>query len=188
MTDVPVVVRNARSLAAEAGFGYSSDDQVGRLLSVLAAAVPTRGRILELGTGAGVGLAWIVYGLGARKDVELITVEADGDISALASRQPWPAYVEFVIDEAVHALPSLGRFDLVFADAQGGKWDRLDLTVKALRPRGILMVDDMTPQESWSADQALRQAEVRQALFTEPSLLAVEVDWATGIMLSTRRA
>lgn len=48
----------AASLAAEkAGFPLSCDPDVGRLLSVLSAAVPPHGSVLELGTGAGVGTA-----------------------------------------------------------------------------------------------------------------------------------
>src|SRR5713226_2745830 len=115
MIDVPTSVRAARSVAAEAGFDYSSDDRVGRLLSVLAAAVPQRGRILELGTGAGVGTAWIVHGLGDRSDVEVTTVEAEQEMEDLAQRQVWPTYVRFIVDDAVHVLASLGQFDLLFA-------------------------------------------------------------------------
>jgi predicted O-methyltransferase YrrM len=32
-----------------------------------------------------------------------------------------------------------GRFDLIFADAQGGKWEGLDGTVAALRPGGLML-------------------------------------------------
>jgi demethylmenaquinone methyltransferase/2-methoxy-6-polyprenyl-1,4-benzoquinol methylase len=186
MTDVPVGVRAARTIAAEAGFDYSSDDKVGRLLSVLAAATPTQGRVLQLGTGTGVGLAWIVHGLGDRHDVQVVTVEADADVSALAKRQAWPLHVEFIVDDAVGVLPSLGQFDLLFADAQGGKWDRLDLTIQALRPGGVLVVDDMTAQDWWSADQAANQEQVRKALLGYRSLVTVELDWVTGVILCTR--
>jgi demethylmenaquinone methyltransferase/2-methoxy-6-polyprenyl-1,4-benzoquinol methylase len=59
----PGIVSDAYTRAQAATFELSCDPEVGKLLSVLAGAVPTGGRILELGTGVGVGLAWIVHGL-----------------------------------------------------------------------------------------------------------------------------
>ncbi|MYS80280.1 hypothetical protein [Embleya scabrispora] len=53
----PEIVGHAVALATACGFALSSEPKVGRLLPVLAAAVPTDGRILEPGTGAGVGAA-----------------------------------------------------------------------------------------------------------------------------------
>jgi len=61
--DVPARVQEATRAAAEAGFSLSCDHGLGRLLGVLAAAVKQEGSILELGTGAGVGVAWIVAGM-----------------------------------------------------------------------------------------------------------------------------
>ena len=60
----PEVVEGACSRARDAGFELSCEPEVGALLSVLAASVPAGGRVLELGTGAGVGLAWVGRGRG----------------------------------------------------------------------------------------------------------------------------
>lgn len=62
MMDLPERVTTALVNARELGFEMSCDPPAGALLRVLAAAVPPSGRILELGTGAGVGLSWIVDG------------------------------------------------------------------------------------------------------------------------------
>ena len=43
----PAIVDNAHERAVALGFDYSCDDGTGRLLAVLAAAVPPGGRILE---------------------------------------------------------------------------------------------------------------------------------------------
>jgi demethylmenaquinone methyltransferase/2-methoxy-6-polyprenyl-1,4-benzoquinol methylase len=188
MTTVPDLVSAACDLAAQAGFEYSCDARVGQLLSVLAAAAPRDGRILELGTGAGVGTAWLVHGLGERTDVEMITVEVNRDLAAFAQRQVWPSNVTFVVADAVQVVPSLGQFDLVFADAPGGKWERLDLSIAALSAGGFLLVDDMSRQEWWSKDQAVKQTEVRQALLGHRCLASCELDYATGVVLSARRA
>jgi len=185
---LPELVAAARATAERAGFDCSCDHAVGQLLAVLATAVAPGGRILELGTGAGVGTAWIVHGLAQRSDVEVISVEADPQTAALAARHAWPRYVRFLLDDAVRVLPTIGTFDLIFADAQGGKWQRLDLTIRALRARGMLLVDDMTPQHWWSDEQATHQDTVRRTLLQHPDLASCQLDCASGIILSVRRA
>jgi predicted O-methyltransferase YrrM len=147
--------------AAEIGFRLSCDDDVGRLLAVLAAAVRFGGRILEIGTGMGVGLAWMVAGLGDRDDVEVVTIEFDPARSADAHSQGWPTCVDFVVGDAIDLLPSLGLFDLIFADAEGGKWYGLELTIDALAPGGLLVLDDLQPSPAKTAEE--RTAHLRKS-------------------------
>ncbi len=183
---VPDLVVAARAAAEAAEFPFSCADQVGQLLSVLAAAVPPNGRILELGTGAGVGTAWIVHGLGPRRDVELTTVDWAPEMSDLARGNPWPDYVRFLVEDAVAVLPTLGAFDLIFADSPGGKWQGLVLTIEALRPGGVLVVDDMMPQVDWTEEQAANQERVHETLLHHPELVSCDLKWATGVLLSVR--
>ena len=102
-------------------------------------------RICELGTGAGVGLAWIVYGLGERDDATVYTVDTNQEMLATVATAGWPGYVEFVCDDGANAVQEFAPFDLVFADAPGGKIEGLDATIAALAPGGVLVVDDMDP-------------------------------------------
>jgi predicted O-methyltransferase YrrM len=83
---MPLLVRQAVARAHEAGFSYSRDPEVGRLLAALAAHLPVEARVLELGTGTGVGTAWITFGLLPRTDVTVIPVEIDLATAALAAR------------------------------------------------------------------------------------------------------
>ena len=100
-------------------------------------------RVLEIGTGMRVGLSWIVTGLSGRTDVEVVTVERDrGCIEVVAAAQ-WPSWVQRVTGDVEDVRPALGRFALVFADTEGGKWTRLDLTLDALDIPAVLLVDDM---------------------------------------------
>ena len=184
---LPDRVERATAVAAESGFDLSCDPEVGRLLAVLAAATPTDGRILELGTGCGVGLAWIVYGLDARDDVEVLSIELDAESVACARQSAWPGFVAIVEGDALALMPQSGTFDLVFADSEGGKWEGLDGTIAALRPGGFLVVDDMTPA-GWASDHhRLKTEEVRDRLLADPQLVAVELAHGTGIVLCTRR-
>jgi demethylmenaquinone methyltransferase/2-methoxy-6-polyprenyl-1,4-benzoquinol methylase len=180
-------VRRARQAAANSGFALSSDDGVGRLLAALAAAVPPGGRILELGTGCGVGTAWIVGGLGGRRDVEIVTVEANPETVALARRQEWPPFVRFVTGDGRRTAEAEGVFDLVFADCPSGKHEGLDSTISCLAPGGVLVVDDLTPVPEWPDDLGPKQEAVRRTLLEHADLQSVELGWSSGVIISVRR-
>jgi predicted O-methyltransferase YrrM len=190
MTDqqaVPPLVAAAASRARQAGFPMSCDPAVGRLLAVLAAHLPARAKVAELGTGVGVGTAWITSGLLPRTDVTVTTVESDRRTAALAARGDWPSFVCLRHGEALGVLGEGGTYDLIFADAPDGKWHGLDQTIAALGPHGMLVVDDMTPLPDWPGDQQAKQNQVRQALLTAPELITVELAHGSGVILSTRR-
>jgi predicted O-methyltransferase YrrM len=173
------LVRDALDRAEAAGFTISSEPPAGALLAVLSAAVPPGGRILEIGTGAGVGLAWLIEGLGGRTDVEVRSVEQDAARAAQAATGDWPANVSLHQGDVLEILGTLGSFDLIFADAEGGKWHGLDRTIAALAPGGHLLVDDMAADH----EQTVR---VRETLLAHPDLTAVELDCGTGPILATR--
>jgi predicted O-methyltransferase YrrM len=181
MADMPTppLVQDAEARAAAAGFTISSEPPAGALLATLAAAVPSGGRILEIGTGAGVGLAWLVAGLGGRTDVEVRSVEQNPATHALAASGDWPANVTLHAGDVLTLFDTLGTFDLIFADARGGKSYGLDHTIGALAPGGHLVVDDMS-----APIEQTRQ--VRDTLLAHPDLTAVELPCGTGLILATR--
>jgi predicted O-methyltransferase YrrM len=185
---MPPLVQQAVARARESGFPYSCEPEVGRLLATLAAHLPARSRVLELGTGTGVGTAWITSALLPRTDVTVVSVEKNPGTAALAARGDWPGFVELRCADALTVLGEAGEFDLIFADAQGGKWEGLDRTVAALAPHGLLVVDDMTATPQWDAGQRAQQQQVRQTLLTSPLLTSVELDHGSGVILSSRRA
>lgn len=190
MTDhqaVPPLVAAAASRAREAGFLMSCDPAVGRLLAVLAAHLPARAKVAELGTGVGVGTAWITSGLLPRTDVTVTTVESDRQTAALAAGGDWPSFVSLHHGQALGVLAEGGPYDLIFADAPEGKWHGLDQTIAALGPHGMLVVDDMTPLPDWPDDQQAKVNQVRQALLTAPGLITVELAHGSGVILGTRR-
>ena len=160
---------------------------MGALLATLAAAAPPNARVCELGTGAGVGLAWIVHGLGERADVTVFTVDTNQEMLATVVTAGWPGYVEFVCDDGAHAVQEFAPLDLVFADAPGGKLAGLDATIDALAPGGVLVVDDMDP--SLHADDGYLEAiaAVRERLLGDPALAAAELDFASGVIVATKR-
>ena len=183
---VPAAVRLATERAEAAGFVLSCEPDVGRLLRVLVAAVRRGGTVLELGTGVGVSLAWMLDGLGTRGDVQITSVELDPETAPLVARADLPPFVSLETGDALDILRRGDRWDLIFADAQGGKWEGLDDTIDALLPGGMLLVDDMTPPASVSDFHRQKMVEVREKLLNDPRLVSVELAWASGLILCTR--
>ncbi|HSK96320.1 MAG TPA: class I SAM-dependent methyltransferase [Euzebyales bacterium] len=190
--EFPAEVQLALQRADGAGFRHSCDPAVGRLLMVLAAAVPLFGRVLEIGSGAGVGAAWLATGLERRPDVEALSVEADADLVALDRAGGWPERIKLVEADILGVIENLGQFDLIFADAQAGKWHALDRTVRALRPGGLLVVDDMGPPADAGEGRVAGDADhpnagVRRALCADVRLITADFDLGSGVVLATRR-
>jgi predicted O-methyltransferase YrrM len=143
VTDPPLVQR-ALALERELGFGRSCIREVGLLLHVLAAQ-RGRARVGELGTGCGVGAAWIVSALPPA--VPFVTVELDG----ARARGAMELFAE---DESVTVLhgdwhelmPNEAPFDLLFLDSgkQHPESDGEDV-VGLLAPGATIVMDDLTP-------------------------------------------
>lgn len=169
--EVPPRVAAAERAAAEAGFKKSCIPQVGRLLSLAAAAKPG-GIIAESGTGAGVGSAWLHSGLGP--DARLVTVERDEDLARRAAGV-------FADDERVSVLAGDWRlleqyapFDVFFCDG-GGKRDDPRRVVELLAPGGLLILDDFTPSSHWPPRYGGEVDELRLFYLTHPALHGTEV-------------
>lgn len=151
MDEPPPLVVRAQALAREIGFPLTRQEaghagssaslpDVGRFLAVLAAGC-TGGRIGELGTGVGIGTAWMASAMPA--DCLLITVETD-DHRATKARELFAddPRVEVITGDSMRILSGMAPFDLLFAD--GGVSDEADL-IDLLRLGGRILRDDITP-------------------------------------------
>ncbi|AEV85513.1 hypothetical protein ACWT_4491 [Actinoplanes sp. SE50] len=76
---------------------------------------------------------------------------------------------------------------LAGAVRRGGRWIDLDNTVAASTPGGVLLVDDLQPEQWGSADHERFTGEVAAALRGHPGLTAVEISWSSGVILCSRR-
>jgi predicted O-methyltransferase YrrM len=196
MEDFPPLVERARTLARQRGFPLTREDPggtgpsaslpgVGRFLAMLAAGC-AGGRIGELGTGAGVGTAWIASAMPA--DCTLVTAEIDQDLAS-AARQLLAAdqRVEVVTGDARQVMSGRGPFDLLFADGGGGDYGEL---VNLLRVGGRIVMDDVTPREALPPDSPFRAGDPkREFFFGDPRLLSVEVvlpDLRNSLLVGTR--
>jgi predicted O-methyltransferase YrrM len=168
---VAAAQRQAAEAAESSGFAASCIPEVGRLLSVAAAAKPA-GVIAESGTGVGVGTAWLHSGLGS--GARLVTVERDADRAARAA-------AIFADDPRVECLVGDWRlleahapFDVFFCDG-GGKREDPERVVELLAPGGLLILDDFTPPLEWPPRFEGEVDELRLFYLGHPALSATEV-------------
>jgi predicted O-methyltransferase YrrM len=169
------------------GFTMASEPKTGALLSALASSKPG-GRLLEIGTGTGLGTAWLLAGMdaGARLD----TVETDPEVVAVARRHlaSDPRVTFHVMDGAEfvrRATP--GRYDLIYADAWPGKFSHLDEALSLLAVGGIYLIDDLLPQPNWPDGHAPKVPALIESLERRPAFTTVRLAWASGLMLVVRR-
>ena len=164
----------------------ASEPKTGSLLRVLAASKPG-GRLLELGTGTGVGSSWLLAGMDA--DATLDSVESDPAALEIARRHlGGDRRVTFHLADgaAFLARSDAGEFDLVFADTWAGKFTHLDLALSQLRPGGIYVVDDLLPQENWPEDHAPKVSALIADLERRRGFVSTGLEWASGLMILVR--
>jgi predicted O-methyltransferase YrrM len=167
------------------GFTMASDPLTGALLRTLAASKPG-GRMLELGTGTGVGTAWILDGMD--REARLTSVDTDSAAQDIARRHLGADNrVTFVLgDGAAFLDASDDEFDLIYADAWPGKFSHLNRALERLRVGGIYVIDDLLPQQNWPDGHAPKVASLIAHLESRLDLVAATLAWSTGVMIAVK--
>ena len=184
--DAPEITSRLAARAAEAGFVQSSEEVVGRLLRLLVALKPG-GRYVELGTGMGTGLVWLLSALGA--DGEIVTVEFEADLQAVARAELGADdRVTWVLGDGSAWLRAAvkdqeGTFDGVFADTWPGKYHDRDLAMRLVKPGGWYLVDDLYPQPGWPDGHQVSVAQLVADLTSLESWITEFFDIGSGVMV-----
>jgi predicted O-methyltransferase YrrM len=181
--------RNYNSILHESvqiGFSMPSDLQTGSLLRTLVSAKPA-GKFLELGTGTGLSLSWIVEGMD--KDSQVVSIDTEEKFLSIARNV-------FDSDTRVSILCMDGaewikqnkpsKLDLIFADAWPGKYNTLDETLALLKVGGFYIVDDMLPQSNWPDGHAEKADKLIQYLEGLDYIQLTKLNWSTGVVIITR--
>lgn len=183
----PAVLRALRAESDALGFRLASEPAVGSLLRTLAASKPA-GALLELGTGTGVGTAWLLDGMGPA--ARLLSIDNDPAASAVARRHlggdPRVTFLTADAAAMLGQLPAEG-FDLVYADAWAGKYSHLEDALARLRPGGLYVVDDMLPQPDWSAEHRDLAAGLAANLWRRGDLIVTTMAWSSGVIVAAKR-
>jgi predicted O-methyltransferase YrrM len=183
--ELPPLVSAALTLSGRRGFVSSTRTETGRLLAALAAS--RRGILGELGTGCGVGSAWLRSG--AAEGTRIVTAERDPGLARAVAEL-------FADDDAIEvleadwtALIERGPFSLLFVDAREAKLSGRDVVAEAVEPGGFVVLDDFTPSAVWPPMYEGRVDTLRQEWLTDPRFTSVEVMVAAdaAVILATRR-
>ncbi len=191
---VPALVQDALALAERMDFANSCLEEVGRLLRVLASNVRD-GVIGEIGAGTGVAAAWMVGDLAPT--ARFVTVELDESRATAVQELLQSVPDARVIHGDWHAILEHGPFDLLFVDAAPAKAypgeganREMEHIVRAMRVGGLIVMDDLSPQEYWPEEWRGRPDPLRELWLNDARLAATEVLTTprTTVILATRLA
>ena len=174
--------------AAALHFTMASEPKTGALLRALAASKPG-GRLLELGTGVGVGAAWLLAGMDAAST--LVSVDTNLKFQSAARRiLGGDPRLSLVLEDAVDYLcrQPPASFDLVFADALRGKFDGLDEALAVVKPGGLYVIDDLLPQPNWPEGHGEKIQPLVERLAAQEDFCIVPMAWASGIVVAARKS
>ena len=184
-TEIPQLVRQAMDIAEHVRFEHSCTPEVGRLLRLLTAHLRD-GRIGEIGTGCGVSAAWIVSALVPGASFVTVELDAARAEAARALLDPYPNVR--VLQGDWHGILDHGPFDLLFADTPA-KHEEPEALLAALRPGGVLVLDDLTPETHWPPAWRGQRDPVRDFWLNDPRLHATELltTPTSAVILATRQ-
>ena len=183
---IPQYYNQVKTESEKLGFNMLSDLQTGSLLRTLSASKPA-GRFLELGTGTGLSLAWLVEG-------------ADGKsvIYSVDNSEPWQSVarnifhsddrIKFYCEDGNQWLVNYEgeRFDLIFADAWPGKFDNLETALELVKVGGFYLIDDLSVQPNWPDGHQQNVDRLVEVLQSRTDFVQTSFNWSTGLMLFTR--
>ncbi|MEZ5410176.1 MAG: class I SAM-dependent methyltransferase [Acidimicrobiales bacterium] len=186
---MPSLVLDAVSAAERLGFDLCVRPEIGRLLGVLAAGLPTGAIVGETGTGTGAGLAWLVTH--APAGCRFLSYELDPE-RAEAARSLFADHDNVTITTGDAAeLFDQGPFDLLVLDGGPGSGKTPGDTpvepTRVLRPGGTITIDDYTPTTTWPPSFGNQPDHSRIHWLTHPDLRASEIRVASDLAVIVGR-
>ena len=186
ISNIPEAIDRIQAESRSIGFGMASESRTGSLLRTLAASKPG-GALLELGTGTGVGTAWLLAGMDAHS--RLITIDNDPRMAEVAQHYlSGDPRVTFRVEDAAGWLlaQAPSSFDFVFADTWAGKYNHLDEALGLVKPGGFYVVDDMLPQANWPDNHARNVDRLLAELDARTNFVLTRLNWSSGIIVAVR--
>jgi predicted O-methyltransferase YrrM len=170
----------------EIAFSMPSDLQTGSLLRTLIASKPN-GSFLELGTGTGLSLAWMMEAI----DNQSVVISIDNSetyISIARAHFGDDARLQLICEDANLWIKNNQdkKFDLIFADAWPGKYEMLEETLALLKTGGFYIIDDMRTQPNWPAGHEQNVERLVNHLHTRNDIRLTVMNWSTGIIIVTK--
>ncbi len=184
--DIPTIHAELERKSKEIGFTMPSDLHIGTLLKTLMSSKPA-GRFLELGTGIGLSLSWMIDGMDVNS--KLITVDNDPKLITIA-KQYFGAdkRVEIIGEDGTSWIQNYkgSKFDLVFADAWPGKYSEIDAILSMIQIGGFYIIDDMAVQPNWPEGHDKNVERLVAYLEKREDYNLTKMDWSTGVIIAVR--
>lgn len=183
-SEVPPLVAKTLDLSRKQGFITSTRNETGRLLAALAAS--RQGTLAELGTGCGVGSAWLNSGMA--EGTKIVSAELDPSLAEKVQEIFADTPDIEVISGDWSTLERYAPFSLLFVDVRELKRS-VDLVADLMAPGGIAVLDDFTPSDSWPPIYEGRVDTIREQWLTDERFTAVDVMVTTdaSVIVATRR-
>jgi len=185
--DIPKIHREIKRKSDEIGFTMSSDLYVGSFLKTLIASKPS-GRFLEIGTGIGLSLSWMIEGMDAKS--KLISVDNDQELISIATSYFGDDNrVEVVCKDGTDWIKdySGAKFDLIFADAWPGKYSEIDEVLDLIKVGGFYIIDDMAKQPNWPDGHEDNVITLTACLEQREDLQLTKMNWSTGLIMAVKK-
>jgi len=185
--DIPKIHTEIERKSKEIGFTMPSDLYIGTLLKTLTSSRP-KGRFLELGTGIGLSLSWMIDGMDS--DSNIITVDNDAELIKIAKQYfGHDNRVEVICQDGSEWIKSyIGeKFDLVFADAWPGKYSETDEILDLIKIGGFYVIDDMTAQPNWPDGHQDNVDGLIDYLEKREDFTLTKLNWSTGLIIAVKK-
>ncbi len=185
--DIPEIYKEIQRKSEEIGFTMPSDVYIGTLLKTLISSKPGA-RILELGTGIGLSLSWMIDGMA--ESSTLITIDNDPELISIASHYfSADRRVTIICDDGAEWIKNNSglKFDIVFADAWPGKYSELDEVLEMINKGGFYIIDDMMPQPNWPEGHNKNVELLIDYLEQRNDFSLTKMNWSTGVIIAVKK-
>lgn len=170
-TFIPKMVSIMKKIAENESFDGSCTEVTGRLLAVLSGQV-RQGKILEIGTGLGVGSAWILSTI--QSTIQFYSVDIEAYRVELVSKNIPHPQATFIYGDWKELI-KYGPFQFIFADAAAAKSVEGEMLIDILEVGGLLLMDDFTPEEHWPEQWRGRTDPVREFWLNHENITVTEI-------------
>lgn len=183
--ELPAIVERAFAGSRKRGYVSFCRNETGRLLAALAAT--RAGTLAEIGTGCGVGTAWLRSGV--RGQARILTAELDPKLAQAAAEIFDDDDRVEVIAADWSTLRDRGPFSLLFLDAHEPKDITAETVVDLVEPGGVIVLDDFTPCSSWPPLYEGRVDALREQWLVDERFTSAEVMVASdaSVLIATKR-
>ncbi len=184
--DTPSIYSELERKSEEIRFTMPSDVYIGTLLKTLVSS-KSNGRFLELGTGIGLSLSWMIDGMCSTS--QLISLDNDPELIRIAKTYfSYDKRVDIQLADGSKWIENYEgvQFDLIFADAWPGKYSEIDEILTLINVGGFYIIDDMSTQLNWPEGHQKNVQELIDYLEKREDFTLTKMNWSTGVLIAVR--